>query len=184
MRVSKGILKGRIINVPKAVRPVSLSVKEACFNLLGEEVVGKNVLDLFAGSGALGIEALSNGAAAVTFIDSDKNNLMQVKKNLLGLGITSKTTCYVNDAFRAVKILFQKKKKFGCVFIDPPYYKSTAKKILQLLGECDILCPSGYIVCFCYENEEYLKDFSENAQFSLVVNKKYGQTRLLIYCNE
>jgi len=181
MRIIGGKFKGRNIEAPKDIRPVSLLVRKACFDILGDEVKDKRVLDLFAGSGSLGIEALSRGSAKAEFVDSSGKSLRAVKKNISFLGIKTQALVYLKDAALAVKDFSTYKKCFDIVFLDPPYGSGSLTKALQALEEYDIVTPSGYVVAFCYWKDEFIR---ESSKFSIIVNKKYGQTLLLIYRKE
>ena len=178
MRILKGNFKGRNIVAAQNIRPVSLRVRKACFDILQEEVVDKSVLDLFAGSGALGIEALSCGAQDVVFIDIKKGSIHAINRNLTSLKLRPKATVYLKDAFGAVKDFHARKAKFGLVFLDPPYYKGMLKKALQTLDKYDILARSGYIVGFCYSKDDFVEQYHN---FCLILKKKYGQSLILIY---
>ncbi|MFH1503778.1 MAG: 16S rRNA (guanine(966)-N(2))-methyltransferase RsmD [Candidatus Omnitrophota bacterium] len=178
MKIIGGKFKGRNIEAPKDIRPVSVMVRKACFDIFRGEVEGRNVLDLFAGSGSLGIEALSQGACGSTFVDSSKRGLRVLQKNITFLGIDSKSEVHLKDSLSAVKDFFTYRKYFDIVFLDPPYSSQMLRKTLQALEEYDILTPSGYIVAFCYWKDDFFEDCGK---FSLIVHKKYGQTLLLIY---
>lgn len=178
MKIIGGNFKGRNLVSPQEIRPVALKVRKACFDVLGREVEGREFLDLFAGSGALGFEALSRGVTAGVFVDIKKSCIQAVKKNLSCLNVSSKVEVCLKDAFSAVKDFSEAGRKFGIIFLDPPYYNALLIKALQTLKGYDILTPLGYIVGFCYSKDEY---FMENSPFSLIIDKKYGQTRLLIY---
>jgi 16S rRNA (guanine(966)-N(2))-methyltransferase RsmD len=178
MKVLKGKLKGKNIISPSNIRPLSVRVKKACFDILREEIKGKVILDLFAGSGSIGIEALSSEAKEVIFVDNKRRCRDTIKKNLTLFKLMPKAEVYLKDAFRIIKDFSRQKRIFDLIFLDPPYYKGMVKKSLQILEEYDILASLGYIVCF-----SYLKDsFNEKChRYLLILNKKYGQTRLLIY---
>lgn len=178
MRILGGKFKGKNIIVPSGIRPVSVRVKKSCFDILRSEIEGKKVLDLFSGSGSLGIEAFSLGAGGLTFVDSEKKCIIAIKKNILSLNIGSQANVYLKDSLAAVKDFFVYKESFDIVFLDPPYYKGMLTKTLQVMGEYDIVAPLGYIVAFCYLKDDFIE---ENSNFSLIVNRKHGQTLLLIY---
>ncbi len=178
MKIFGGTLRGKNIIVPEGIRPVSLRVKKSCFDILRGEFDGSVILDLFAGSGSLGIEALSQGASRAIFIDADKKSVKAVNRNIAELGLEDKGKVHRKDGIEAIKDFSVYREKFNIIFLDPPYYKGMATKSLQALKEYDILTPSGYIVVFCYRNDDFL-DSSE--EFSLIVQRKYGQTFLLIY---
>ncbi len=178
MRLLAGKLKGRAIVVPSGIRPVSQRVSMACFDILRPLVPEESVLDLFCGSGSLGLEALSQGAGQCLFVDWQKSSIAAVKENILSLGIGEKAKTWLSDVFPAIKDLSRQKRQFGLIFLDPPYYKGILIKALQALEEYDILTPSGYLVSF-----SYLKDasFTGSGEFSLIEDKKYGQTSVKIY---
>jgi len=181
MKILKGELKGRNLLVPKGVRPVSVRVKKSCFDILGQELENSRVLDLFAGSGALGIEAISLGAGSVEFNDSNRGCISVIKKNIAALRVESKAEVGQKDAFSAVKDFATYKRQFDLIFLDPPYHKGMLIKALQLLEGYDILAPCGYLIALCYSKDEFIEDSSKLA---LIVNRKCGQTRLLIYRND
>ncbi|MCF7908709.1 MAG: 16S rRNA (guanine(966)-N(2))-methyltransferase RsmD [Candidatus Omnitrophica bacterium] len=178
MRIVSGKLKGRKLVAAGKTRPVSERIRKSCFDILADEVQDKKVLDLFAGSGALGLEALSRGAKECIFVDSSNSAKGAIKKNILSLNLEAETELYLKDAFLAIEAFYRRQERFSLVFLDPPYYRQMLTKALQRISEYDIVCPSGYLVAFCYEKDDFVTEISG---FSLKVNKKYGQTVLLIY---
>tara|TARA_B100000315_G_scaffold255935_1_gene300589 strand:- start:2226 stop:2780 length:555 start_codon:yes stop_codon:yes gene_type:complete len=178
MKIIAGNFKSRNITVPERIRPVSLRVKKSCFDILGSEAKNLDCLDLFSGSGSLGLEALSRGAKTVVFIDSQSSALKAIRANIKALDLSRQTQAYQKDAFLALKVLEAKKSKFGLVFLDPPYYKGLITKALQALEEYDIVAPFGYIICFCYIKDDFPQS---TGLFSLILEKNYGQSLLLIY---
>jgi 16S rRNA (guanine(966)-N(2))-methyltransferase RsmD len=135
------------------------------------------VLDLFAGSGSLGLEAISCGAKEAVFVEGDNECIENIKKTAGIFKIEQQTKVYLKDGIKAIKDFFEHKKCFDLIFIDPPYCKGMLKKTLQALEEYDILTPFGYLVCLGY----FKGDCPENSKFSLILKRKYGQTLLLIY---
>ena len=107
MKILKGFLKGRNIASPSKIRPVSVRVKKSCFDILAEMVKESNILDLFAGSGALGIEALSMGAASASFVDINKRCIDKVKRTLSSLKLMPKSRVYLRDAFSQLKFFLK-----------------------------------------------------------------------------
>jgi len=178
MRIIGGKFKGRNIDVPEGIRPVSLRVRKSCFDILGREIEQRRVLDLFAGSGSLGIEALSRGASLSTFTDYNHKCIKTLRNNISSLGLKGKARIFKIDSLKALAEFSRRRQKFDLVFLDPPYYKGLLRKTLPALGEYDILAPRGYIVAFCYSKDDFL---GESRDFSLIVDKKYGQTLLLVY---
>jgi 16S rRNA (guanine(966)-N(2))-methyltransferase RsmD len=112
-----------------ATRPTSEKVREAVFQILGD-VTGARVLDLFAGSGALGIEALSRGAAHATFVDSGKPALVATRGNLAELGLTDRATVHAGDAVAFAK---RTTERWDLVFVDPPYASDLATRVVLAL---------------------------------------------------
>jgi len=178
MRVIRGRLKRKSLKVPPNIRPTFFRIKKAIFDLLDQELTDKIVLDLFAGAGSLGIEALSCGAREVVFVDIKKGCVKTIIANLSLLKLTANTCVYLKDASKAIKDFYKKRKKFDIVFLDPPYYGSMIKKALQTLSEYDILTPSGYIVVLCYHKEDFKRI---NLPFLPIFTRRYGQSLLLIY---
>lgn len=134
MRIVGGSLRGRVLRAPAGAdtRPTSEKVREALFNIL-PDVEGMQVLDLFAGSGALGIEALSRGAAHATFVDQAKAALGSVKANLRELGVESRATVISGDAV-AHAGKHRPAAPWGLVFIDPPYRSDLAVRSATALA--------------------------------------------------
>jgi 16S rRNA (guanine(966)-N(2))-methyltransferase RsmD len=178
MKILKGSLKGRNIFCPGRIRPVSVVVRKACFDILREVVEGKRILDLFAGSGALGLEAISCGAKEAVFVDINKACIDAIRRNVALFKVASLAKIHLKDAVGAVKGFFDNQERFDIIFLDPPYYKGTLRKILQNLEVYDIVTPFGYLVGFCYRKDDFVK---ESKHFSLIIQKNYGQTLLLIY---
>ncbi len=130
MRIVGGTLGGRVLRAPagRSTRPTSEKVREAIFNILGD-IEGARVLDVFAGSGALGIEALSRGAAHATFIDQDRAALKVLRANLAELGLEDRATVIAREAVAAVAAV----EPVDLVFIDPPYASDLALRTAQAL---------------------------------------------------
>jgi 16S rRNA (guanine966-N2)-methyltransferase len=126
MRVIAGELGGRLIQAPggRVTRPTSDRVREALFAMLGD-VGGAGVLDLFAGSGALGIEALSRGAASAVFVERDAQALLTLRSNLASLGLSSaRASVRRADALAALRSARRRQETYDLIFIDPPYARA------------------------------------------------------------
>jgi 16S rRNA (guanine(966)-N(2))-methyltransferase RsmD len=108
-------------------------VKESIFNILGEEVEGKVVLDLFAGTGSLGIEALSRGATKVSFVEKSREALRLIKRNVLQCGMAGQSEILPKDVNRAIGILSQRGESFDLILMDPPYVKGLIQRTLLKL---------------------------------------------------
>ena len=176
MRITTGKYRNRKLHMPKGIRPTQDKVRKAIFDILGD-ISGLTFLDIFAGSGAVGFEALSRGIAQLTLVESNHNSILAIKRNIALLNATD-CNLYHLDSEKAIKLLSLDKKSFDIIFIDPPYLKDMAKKILQTLGAYDILSPNGLIVVQHSRLEEMPAD---GFKFSLIKEAKYGDTWLSIF---
>ncbi|RIW36297.1 16S rRNA (guanine(966)-N(2))-methyltransferase RsmD [Bacillus salacetis] len=149
MRVISGECKGRPLKaVPgSGTRPTTDKVKEAIFNIIGPYFESGTGLDLFAGSGGLGIEAMSRGLEKVIFVDKDYKAIQTIKSNLEYCGYGDNSEVYRNDAGRAIKAVIKRGLTFHYVFLDPPYKKQKLQELLEEIEENDLLIESGYAVC-------------------------------------
>lgn len=149
MRVVSGTRKGKILKaVPgSSTRPTTDKVKEAIFNIIGPYFEGGLGLDLFAGSGGLGIEALSRGADKVIFVDRDGKAIQTIHENIRTCDFEEKAEVYRNDADRAIKAILKRDLVFDYIFLDPPYRKQQLLKLLKLIDENDLLSVQGTILC-------------------------------------
>jgi len=133
LRVSGGEARGRRLKAPKNIRPTQGMVKQAIFNMVGPEIEDAEVLDLFAGSGALGIEALSRGAASVTFVDRQPRGLDILRQNLDALGFKDRARIVRGDAVRWLEASPDAIRAAGFVFLDPPYDDAVLDRALKVL---------------------------------------------------
>ena len=180
MRIISGKHKGRILSsVKKAkIRPSSDKVKGSIFNVLKDEVVGKRVLDLFAGSGNLGIEALSRGAEFVTFVDSSFQSIKIVKKNLESLSLQKKARTVGKDC---LKVLPKLQEKFGIVFADPPYLSGFAQKVIDSVARYDLLEKEGILVLEHHKKETF--EYPEEKLLH-VKAKTFGDTMVSFFLKQ
>jgi 16S rRNA (guanine966-N2)-methyltransferase len=133
LRVSGGEARGRRLKAPKGIRPTQGMVKQAIFNLVGPGIEGAEVLDLFAGSGALGIEALSRGAGGVTFVDHQPRGLAILRQNLDVLGLKERARIVRGDVVRWLEASPDVVRRAGVVFLDPPYDDAVLDRALKVL---------------------------------------------------
>jgi 16S rRNA (guanine966-N2)-methyltransferase len=177
MRIITGEYKSRLLKVPKGIRPTEDRVRKALFDILGD-VSGLSFLELFAGSGSVGVEALSLGAAEAVFVESQSQATLAIEANIKALGCQGRARVICQDAHRAIENMAQKGQKFDLIFLDPPYYQGLAEKFLQTLGECDILQLSGYVII-----QHFKKDpVAEKAgNLALWRQERYGDTILSFY---
>ena len=149
MRIAAGQFKGRVLVVPRHIRATESKVRQALFNVLGDIIVGARVIDGFAGSGALGIEALSRGASFVAFIESNAEVVVSLQENLARLGSELERSAWrlvQLDVERALAVLAKVEASFDVVLLDPPYSTDEGKKALISVVECAMLAPTGVVV--------------------------------------
>ena len=148
MRVIGGFFKSRKLFFPKTfqTRPVTDRAKETIFNVLGTQCKESSVLDLFAGSGSLGLEALSRGAQDVCFVDFAKLAVDCIRRNLKSLALEPLADVLKLPVLEAIRKLERKQRKFSLIFVDPPHNKGLIKKVLQHLDRSGIVTPFGIVV--------------------------------------
>lgn len=180
MRVIAGSARGRKLTaVPgPAVRPTSDRVKEAVFSMLESRfgLRGARILDLYAGSGALGIEALSRGAAAVVFVDRHAAAVAVVRRNLAACGFTSRLLTM--PAQKALARLEDEQAAFDGVFLDPPYASDEAAESLVRLGGGLLLAPGAWVVV---EHAAATPMPERGGVLGLILTKGYGSTHVSVY---
>lgn len=180
MRVISGVCKGRLLQaVPgMSTRPTTDKVKEAMFNMVGPYFSEGLALDLFAGSGGLGIEALSRGIERVIFVDYDTKAIQTVRKNVESCGLAERAEIYRNDAERALKAIVKRQLKFHLIFLDPPYKKQKLEALLSFIDKHQLLAQSGYIVTEHSHDVDLPKQIG---QLTKVKDEVYGITAVSIY---
>jgi 16S rRNA (guanine(966)-N(2))-methyltransferase RsmD len=153
MRVIAGSYRSRILKSLKglALRPTSDRLRETLFNVLGREVAGSRFLDLFAGTGAIGIEALSRGAAEAVFVENHAPAAALIRRNLKSLDIRNGATVLAVDALRGMGMLAAREKNeisgFNYIFLDPPYAAANEyARVLESLGSRNLLAPGGVVI--------------------------------------
>jgi 16S rRNA (guanine966-N2)-methyltransferase len=174
LRVISGNLRGKRLFSPKGqeLRPTSDRVKEAIFNILQDQFQGQNVLDLFAGTGALGIECLSRGASKAVFVDESPRSLSALRRNIEECRLKDKTEVLGRKVLPALKILEVRGETFGLVFLDPPYDKGEARRVLEVLSRSSILTPGALVVA-----EHSLSEGIDSIpSLPRVDRRKYGRT--------
>lgn len=179
MRVISGNFKGREIKsvAGKNTRPTADKIKESIFNIIGPYFDGGIVLDLFAGTGNLGIESLSRGTNYCYFIDRDFNSINTIKTNINNLKLNDRCEIYKNDYLRAIKILNKKDVKFDIVFLDPPYKMKIIEEIVEFLDNNNMISNNGIIIAE-YKKENSLPKSIGNMK--VVKDVDYGITRISV----
>lgn len=174
MRIIAGTARGRKIRSPKGdhIRPVLDKVKEAIFNIL-YNIADLEVLDVFAGTGSIGLEAISRGAEGAVFIDKDREAISIIRENIRICGFEDSCKVIPKHANVALKILSKEGAKFDIIFVDPPYLKDLVVPTINLISEFDLLKKDGLII-----SEHHPKEELTNLCSGLEVTdeRKYGQT--------
>lgn len=194
LRILGGTLRNRPLKTPKGpqTRPSLAILRKAVFDILQQEIADAEFLDLFAGAGAMGLEAISRGAKQATFVDKDRYALRCIDENIKSLQVEDQCKLYAADVFVALQKLGKADRKFNVVYIDPPYALSAEKslipKILSLLESLDLLSPSA--VVFAEEGAPaYLKtEHISGLKLQLVNSRQFSQSvlhqlRLPTRCN-
>jgi 16S rRNA (guanine966-N2)-methyltransferase len=181
MRLTGGLDRGRRLKAPRGLRtrPTAAKIREAIFNILGPPPDGA-VLDLFAGTGSLGMEALSRGASRAVFIERDRNALGALRQNLRELGLTGRSTVIGTDVrtgLRRLTASLGKEDRFSWVFMDPPYADET-DAILAELSERNLL--TGCAVVIVEHDKRHRPPPSIGGLF-LTTHREYGDTELSFY---
>lgn len=177
MRVITGTARGRKLKTPEGmdIRPTTDNVKESVFNIIQFDIEGRRVLDLFAGTGQLGIECLSRGAKEVVFIDRSREAVKIIKDNLKSCGFSAPVL--QQDALSYLR-------GCGCfdlVFIDPPYDSGLYENVLETINSVDILSDGGIIVCES-RREALLPEM--RAPYHKRKEYNYGKVKLCLYVKE
>lgn len=179
MRIITGSARGCKLKVPKgmATRPTADRIKESLFNILGTTVRDARVLDLFAGTGSLGLEALSRGAAAAVFIDQRTARL--IAENAGHAHLVGRAEILAGDAFRQMERLAAARRQFDLVFCDPPYARGLWQRALALLDSAALLAPDALVVVESGRGEP---DVPPMGHLPLVREQSYGAaTQIRIY---
>jgi 16S rRNA (guanine(966)-N(2))-methyltransferase RsmD len=182
MRIVSGSAGGLQLQVPKGykMRPTADQVREAIFNILASRfpLADIDILDLFAGTGALGIEALSRGARSVVFIDASSEAQRVIRANLVATGFRPRGRVIRASVAHGLRIIAEQGLRFGGVFLDPPYGEGWVDKTLKLLARSSILEPGAWIVV-----EHSLHEAGAEAYPPLVLTdrRRYGTTGVSFY---
>lgn len=186
MRIVGGTFKNRPLVAPKGknTRPTSSRLREALFNICQYNVEGARFLDLFAGSGAMGLEALSRGAANATFVDSSKESIRCIEKNCAAFDVSKQATIARGDVFKIVQGLVSRGKQYDIIYVDPPYAAKVdgvdyGTALLRLIDGSSLLADGGRLFI---ESGEALKG-EELQTLELISTRKTGKSYLSEYRN-
>jgi len=180
MRVIAGQARGRRLRTPKGreLRPTADRVKEALFNILPHDLSGRRVLDLFAGTGNLGLEALSRGAASAVLVDIARPATAVIEENVQALGYGASARVVTAPVFKAVRSLARGGERFDLILLDPPYERGLAGEALKEIAKEGVLADGGVVVA-----EHSVRDRLEKKYGALVLTdqRRYGDTALSFY---
>jgi 16S rRNA (guanine(966)-N(2))-methyltransferase RsmD len=180
MRVIGGQAKGRRLKAPKgrALRPTADRVKEALFNILPRDLSGYRVLDLFAGTGNLSVEALSRGASDALLTDSSRQARKAIEENLRALGFEGRSRVWSAPVLSSIRRLSQRGESFDLIFLDPPYEKGWVGTSLRAVARGGLLRESGLLVA-----EHSVREKVEERYGSLTLRdqRRYGSTQLSFF---
>jgi 16S rRNA (guanine966-N2)-methyltransferase len=181
IRVIAGQLKGRRIPTlsGRATRPTSQRAREALFSILGEQIQGATMADLFAGTGAVGLEALSRGAARVLFVEQNPPAGASIHRTLTQFKMSSSSRVLVEDVSLALQNSFLVGwRPFDVIFLDPPYRLPNIQQLLCQIEEADLIAPTGRII---YEHFHKTKPPVSIGGWTLIRTARYGDTGFSFY---
>ena len=179
MRVIAGAAKGRVLKVPRvAVRPTTGLVKGALFAILGSRLDGAQVLDLYAGSGALGIEALSRGAAWVDFVEQEPRSCAVIRENLKATGLDARAHVYCAKALRALAYL---DRQYDIVLLDPPYADPALEAMLTQIADSELVKAETVLVA-SHSSRRLLA--GAYGPFTRVRERRHGDTCISLFQKE
>jgi 16S rRNA (guanine966-N2)-methyltransferase len=177
MRVISGTARGRKLKEPVGmdIRPTTDRIKESVFNIIQFDIEGRRVLDLFAGTGQLGIEALSRGAKSAVFVDESAAAVRFVRENIKCAGLEEADARVVRSAAQS---FIRRGEKFDLVFLDPPYNAGLIGEILRMIMEIDILTENGIILCETQADTllpEPIPPYEKGREY------RYGRVKITLY---
>ncbi len=181
MRIITGKARGvRLLTLEgDNTRPTSERAKEAVFSMLQFDIEGREVLDLFAGSGQMGLEAVSRGADSATMVEKSKEAQNIINKNIEKTRLGDACRLYSGDVFDYIRVM-KGRKQFDIVFIDPPYMLRAVPKVLQALLDSGLLKSSSIVVCESEEEDIFENEKSLEAKFEILKRAKYGMAHLTV----
>ncbi|WP_426751860.1 16S rRNA (guanine(966)-N(2))-methyltransferase RsmD [Myxococcus sp. Y35] len=182
MRIVAGTAKGRALAGPKAtsrhIRPTADRVRETLFNVLGQFLDGQRVLDLYAGTGALGLEAVSRGAGQAVLVDQDREALALCRQNAASVGLAGQVEILAAPVTRALETLKRRGERFELVFADPPYAARVVEAVLDGLVAAGLLAPSAMVVV---EHDKREAAPESHAGLNLEDQRRFGDTLVSFY---
>ena len=180
MRIVAGSARGRALKGPKGegIRPTAARVRQALFDVLGQFLEGGEALDLFAGTGALGLEALSRGISRVVFVDSGREAQALVRENATATGFERQIELMPMDALKAIAQLASAQRRFELVFADPPYAQLAIAKLVAAIEQGGLLAESGWL---CVEHDKREDAPEEVGLLARVDQRRFGDTLVSLF---
>lgn len=180
MRIIAGVARGRRINTLNGMglRPTADRVKEALFNILSLDLEGARILDLFAGSGNLSLEALSRGVASALLVDSSRPAAELIERNLKALGFLDRSSIWVKPVFSALRQLSGEHRKYDIIFMDPPYDGGWVGRVLAAIDAAQLVAANGVVVAEHSRREAVAANYGS---LGLKDQRRYGDTRLSFF---
>ncbi|MGH4138083.1 16S rRNA (guanine(966)-N(2))-methyltransferase RsmD [Clostridium sp.] len=180
MRIIAGSARGRKLLSPVGMgtRPTLDRIKESIFNIIQDRTRNAVVVDMFSGTGSLGLEAASRGATACYLIDMGDTTFEMLEKNVENLKFTDKCKCFKGDTYKFMQQFADEKIVFDLIFIDPPYAKDMIPPAIEIIAANRLLREDGMIVCKIDTSEEI---YEGNSIIQLSNSRKYGNTTVLFY---
>ena len=181
MRIITGRARGIKLNTLEGenTRPTSERAKEAVFSMIQFDIEGREVLDLFAGSGQMGLEAVSRGAVSATFVDKSKEASKIITQNIEKTRLVPFCRLFNSDVQDFIRVT-KGKKKYDVIFIDPPYVLRAVAPTLRSLLEGDMLKTTSIIVCESEEDDVFESDAALGEKFEVIKKAKYGMAHVTI----
>jgi 16S rRNA (guanine966-N2)-methyltransferase len=187
MRISGGLAKGRRTATKRLfskslkgeeLRPTTSKVREALFDIIRDKIEGSVFVDLYAGTGTVGLEALSRGARKTIFVDPDSFRVKTIKKNVDEFGFQERVFVYNGKASEFLVRSYAEKESFDIFFLDPPYYSDEIDKVLPLIGEKGLLSEGGTVIIESF----FKKKMPETVgNLKIIKSYRYGDTMLTFY---
>lgn len=180
MRIVAGEFRSRRIEAPSGMdtRPTLDKVREAVFSSLGGYFEGGNMLDLYAGSGANGLEALSRGMDKAVFVDKDRRAVNAIRKNIEALGVKERTRILSCPDTKALAALKEEGMKFSLIYMDPPYAKQKNAEILSLISDYDLIEENGTVIIESIKDDEFHEEY-DHLRYDK--DRIYGISRITWY---
>ena len=180
MRIIAGALKGKRLVTPRGdtTRPTADQVRIALMDTLAPRLAGARVLDLFAGAGGVGLEALSRGAAEVVFVERDARAVAALRENIQTLGVGQAARVKRGDVLRELAALYRAGERFDIVFLDPPYDTDLVETTLQTLGGGGLLLAEGWVIAQHFTKRAPAERIGALFAFR---TRRFGETTLIFY---